>query len=139
MFIIPKGTGDYYLYFLRLKHGYFYVGITKDLRRRIWQHCGHEGSGMTRRHQPLELIAAWYLGDMSYEEAEYIEDEFTLYFMKNYSRRVRGGKWCKERIGVKKILKRNPAYCPCNLYELVSHNINLSGKWEHLPIEGIRE
>ena len=125
MFTIPKGTVNYYLYFLRLQHGYFYVGITKNLDRRLWEHCNGRGRVITRAHCPIRLECSWDLGKMSYEDASVIEDEFTLYFMSTYGRKVRGGRWCKNKENTKKILKKNPAYNPCNSFDVVDHDRDL--------------
>ena len=46
----------WYVYVLRsISSGYWYTGVTKDLRKRFEQH--HQGvHGWTKQHRPYELI-----------------------------------------------------------------------------------
>jgi predicted GIY-YIG superfamily endonuclease len=127
-FVIPKDKGNYYLYFLELRDGYYYVGITRNLEKRLYQHCSGRGSVVTRKHKPLRLICAWFLGEMTYLEAQYIEDEFTIYFMSKYGGRVRGGRWCKNKENVKKILRKTIEYSPCEQYPIEKENQVLQTK-----------
>ena len=127
-FVIPKDKANYYLYFLELRDGYYYVGITRNLEKRLYQHCSGEGSVVSKKHKPLRLICAWFLGKMTYQEAECIEDEFTIYFMSKYGCRVRGGRWCKNKENVKKILRKTIEYSPCEQYPIEKENQALQTK-----------
>ena len=40
------------------KHGTLYVGVTSDLKRRVWQHRTHALQGFTRRYGVTRLV--WY-------------------------------------------------------------------------------
>ena len=44
-----------YLYILRCGDGSFYVGSTRDLERRLWEHQNRLGGAYTAKRQPVEL------------------------------------------------------------------------------------
>ena len=73
-------------YALQLEDGYYYVGQSKDLYRRIGQHFLGEGAKFTRKHRPVRVLKVWE-GDR--------EQEMTLRGMRKYGiENVRGYKWC---------------------------------------------
>ena len=121
-FEIPQGEFNYFLYFLRCMDGYYYVGISQNIYHRLKQHKEGRGSVMTKQHKPIELLGVWDLGILTYQNAEYIENEFTLYFMSIYGNGVRGGSWSGKKQDVQKILEKNIPYCPCNVYDMVEIN-----------------
>jgi len=45
-----------YTYMLRCSDGSFYVGSTRDLNRRLYEHQTGKGSTYTRRRLPVELV-----------------------------------------------------------------------------------
>ena len=46
-----------HVYLLRCADGSYYVGSTRDLERRVWQHNGpDEGAAYTRSRQPVTLV-----------------------------------------------------------------------------------
>ena len=57
----------YYIYVLLCQGGSFYTGITKDLCRRMRQHCGLQkgGAKYTKSHPPQALCCAWTASDRS--------------------------------------------------------------------------
>ncbi len=57
-----------YTYMVRCSDGSFYVGSTRDLELRIYQHQTGEGAEYTRRRRPVELV--WH------EEHENVGDAF---------------------------------------------------------------
>ena len=57
-----------YTYMLRCADGSFYVGSTRDLGLRLYQHEIGEGADYTRRRRPVELV--WH------EEHEHVGDAF---------------------------------------------------------------
>ncbi|MEP9361986.1 GIY-YIG nuclease family protein [Nocardioides sp. CN2-186] len=57
-----------FTYMLRCADGSFYVGSTRDLGLRLYQHQIGEGAEYTRRRRPVELV--WH------EEHEHVGDAF---------------------------------------------------------------
>jgi len=57
-----------YMYILECSDRSFYVGSTKDLERRLWQHDDGHGSEYTRWRLPVRLVY--------YEEFLRVEDAF---------------------------------------------------------------
>lgn len=51
-----EGGVPIYLYILRLRNGRYYVGITKNLERRLEQHEKGIGSNYVYRNQPFKLV-----------------------------------------------------------------------------------
>ncbi len=47
-----------YMYILQCADGSYYVGSTKDLERRLWQHSEGLGAKYTARRRPVELVYA---------------------------------------------------------------------------------
>jgi putative endonuclease len=45
-----------HLYILRCSDGSFYVGSTRDLARRVAEHCSGHGAAYTRRRLPVVLV-----------------------------------------------------------------------------------
>ncbi|CAO5016241.1 MAG: GIY-YIG nuclease family protein [Microcystis sp. M015S2] len=49
-----------YMYILECCDGSFYVGSTKNLPRRLWQHQNGFGANHTRKRLPVKLVYAEY-------------------------------------------------------------------------------
>jgi len=49
-------THDYFVYILANRAGLLYVGVTNDLKRRVYEHRQKAGAGYTRRHSIARLI-----------------------------------------------------------------------------------
>jgi len=45
-----------HVYILRCSDGSFYVGSTRDLERRVFEHNEGVGAAYTRRRRPVELV-----------------------------------------------------------------------------------
>jgi putative endonuclease len=45
-----------FVYVLRCADGSYYVGSTRDLERRLWEHNEGLGAAYTRRRCPVELV-----------------------------------------------------------------------------------
>ena len=54
-----------WVYMLRCRDGSFYVGSTRDLEARLYQHEVGEGAAYTRRRLPVELVWSAELADRS--------------------------------------------------------------------------
>ncbi len=54
-----------FVYLLRCGDGSLYCGWTPDLDRRLAAHRSGRGGRYTASHQPVELAAAWRMGDAS--------------------------------------------------------------------------
>jgi len=59
-----------YVYMLRCRDDSYYVGSTRSLQRRLWEHNQGLGSEYTRRRLPVELV--WHA------ECEHIGEAFFL-------------------------------------------------------------
>ena len=104
-FQTPK-SGVYYLYRLKLKGGYNYIGITKYPQVRLQQHFDGEGANFTKNHKPQRVIELHRLGNMTYYEAQKIETMRTLQIMQ-YNKRTRGGLYIQEDEDIEDILRCN--------------------------------
>jgi putative endonuclease len=51
-----KAVGQYYVYIMTNRSGTLYVGVTNNLRRRVWQHKQKLIEGFTRRYNITRLI-----------------------------------------------------------------------------------
>jgi hypothetical protein len=78
------------VYVLRLEQGKYYVGITRHLRYRLWQHTtGYGAAQWTRFYKPIELIEVIENGTLD------IENSTTLAYREIYGTgNVRGGSYC---------------------------------------------
>ena len=100
-------AGEYYLYFLKLRKGYFYVGISKYPESRIKAHFDGIGCQVTKKYRPWKILGVWRLGNMTYPEAEKIETAFTLEMMLKNGNKVRGGLYHNLKEDVPAILRCN--------------------------------
>lgn len=89
---LPDGV--WFLYELKLQHGYHYIGITTSIMHRMSMHKSGKGSRVTREHKPMELVAVYRIGFMSYSEAENYEDAYTLMKAAQHGKKWRGGRYC---------------------------------------------
>lgn len=86
--------GIWFLYELKLQHGYHYIGVTTEIKRRMSMHKSGKGSRVTREHKPVALVAVYRIGYMSYQEAENYEDAYTLMKAAQHGKKWRGGRYC---------------------------------------------
>lgn len=101
-----------FLYVLELEDNTFYVGQTaEDLQPRIKKHFKGKGSAWTRMNRPVEVKEIIDLGMISFNQAEEIENEYTIKYMDKYHwTRVRGGFFCNtDPDQLFKILKSHQA------------------------------
>lgn len=99
--------GVFYLYFLKLRKGWFYVGVSKNPKARIKDHYEGFGCDITKKYRPLKILGVWELSKMTYPEAEKIETAFTLETMAKKGHKVRGGLYHHLKENVALILKSN--------------------------------
>ena len=59
-----------FVYILRCSDGSYYVGSTRDLEQRMWQHNTGKGAEYTKRRLPVELVFA--------EEFERVDEAYAL-------------------------------------------------------------
>ena len=45
-----------YMYILKCANGKYYIGSTKNLERRLYEHQNGEGTNFTKKHLPIELV-----------------------------------------------------------------------------------
>ena len=78
------------LYVLKLEEEKYYVGITRNFKRRYKQHMDGKASSWTRRYKPLEVFEKMNVDD-------YFDDTiYTIKYMEKFGiDNVRGGSLCK--------------------------------------------
>lgn len=54
----------YYVYILASETGTLYVGMTNDLKRRVWQHKNKQAEGFTKKYNVNRLIYVESFGDV---------------------------------------------------------------------------
>lgn len=82
-----------HIYILKLEKSKYYVGKTKNIKRRIKQHFEGNGSYWTKIFKPIELIDIYRNCD------EFDEEKYTLQYMKTYGiDNVRGGSFCQYKL-----------------------------------------
>lgn len=95
-------TGRVFLYVLLLDGNHFYVGMTRGLKRRLWQHFrspAHWGSDWTAKYKPFSVIHCSEIFGKSHDLA-FIENQATLRLAKlKGADRVRGGAYTREELG----------------------------------------
>jgi predicted GIY-YIG superfamily endonuclease len=81
------------LYVLQLEDGKYYVGKTKDIRRRVEEHARGDGPEWTRTYRPVKVLEVRPLKN------EHDENNTTKDVMKKYGEEnVRGGAYCQMEL-----------------------------------------
>lgn len=85
------------LYVLKLEHGCWYIGMSRNVDRRYKAH--QKGKTIwTKEHKPLEMVEVRETGLTSDSEAAICEDELTIEYARQYGvDRVRGGGYCQRK------------------------------------------
>jgi predicted GIY-YIG superfamily endonuclease len=79
------------LYVLELEDGKYYVGKTKDVKRRVEEHMKGDGSAWTWTYRPVKVLETRAV------KSEHDENNVTKDLMKKYGiDNVRGGSYCQE-------------------------------------------
>jgi hypothetical protein len=82
------------VYVLKLEKGKYYVGETRNQKRRIIEHFSNNGSVWTKKYKPLEIIET--IPDCD----RFDEDKYTKMYMQEYGiDNVRGGSYTQMFIG----------------------------------------
>lgn len=89
--------GKWFLYVLECKGGWFYVGITKDVKRRVSQHRNNIGAEFTKKHKVVRVHETCELGEMTYQEAQKYEDAYTLQLREQKNGKVCGGVYLDDQ------------------------------------------
>ena len=56
-----------HVYFMSNKYRTtFYIGVTSDLRARVWQHINGEGSEFVKKYQLFDLVLYEYFEDITH-------------------------------------------------------------------------
>lgn len=85
----------FHLYVLSLEDGKYYVGISRNVKKRFDAHRCGEGAEWTKLYKPLKVISDTQLAFCSYTKVKPYEDGKTIELMKKYGRHnVRGGIYC---------------------------------------------
>lgn len=113
---------DYKLYVLALNEGKFYVGITKEIERRLAEHKSGIGARYTSYYKPIGVVYRQNLKTRYKKEAERQEHILTIQLMKKYGvDRVRGAEYCQ--ISTDKVIQ---AMAPSLYKSIVKANHNHS-------------
>lgn len=78
-------TGEY-IYVLELTQGKYYVGKTKDIRRRFVEHLNGQGSEWTRKYKPVTILNTFPLVS-KFDEDSKVKELMSIHGVNN----VRGG------------------------------------------------
>ncbi len=90
---------SYFLYILALADENYYVGISRDVYKRYYEHKNRRGAHFTRIHHPIGLICSRELPTWSKEQAEEEETKVTLLLMALFDvEHVRGGAYYQANI-----------------------------------------
>ena len=129
----------YWIYILKCENNYFYVGETKRLYRRFWEHFQGKGGVNTFINKPIDIIAVYKVNTIGkffeYNSSEYnkwllikfnednkdydskeIENNITECLMiANKEKTIRGGKYTRCDIQYKLPKKSELPICHCGL------------------------
>lgn len=82
------------LYVLELQHGYYYIGITFDVSKRLAEHSAGLGANFTRAHKPIRVVETFSCETDDKDIAQQIENKKTVeYAIKYGGDKVKGGKY----------------------------------------------
>lgn len=111
----------YYVYGLLLEEGKYYIGCSKNINQRIYQHFDKGGARWTRRYSPIAIVLLNCIGDEAYgSELYHLENMYTILYMQTYGREnVRGGKWT-SRWSLSKKLHRSIDKYEKKLYKQIA-------------------
>jgi hypothetical protein len=88
-----SNSQEWYTYVLKLKHGKYYVGKSKDPAERSQNHWDGLGASWTKEHPPIKLERV-YRNYQPYDELRY-----TLLMMNSYGiDNVRGANFCRVKL-----------------------------------------
>jgi predicted GIY-YIG superfamily endonuclease len=80
-----------YVYVLGLDGGYFYVGLTYDVDKRVREHMEGTGAKFTRIYRPKKLVYVIPIGRVSKQEAANLEELIAVEMIMLYGQnKVRG-------------------------------------------------
>jgi len=71
---------------LKLRAGKYYIGKTRNIEKRYEEHLTGTGSGWTKKHKPLSLLAT-IKSTSQFDEDKYVKEYMAKYGIEN----VRGG------------------------------------------------
>jgi predicted GIY-YIG superfamily endonuclease len=74
------------IYILKLRAGKYYIGKTRNIEKRYEEHLTGTGSGWTKKHKPLSLLAT-IKSTSQFDEDKYVKEYMAKYGIEN----VRGG------------------------------------------------
>jgi predicted GIY-YIG superfamily endonuclease len=78
-------------YVLELENGYYYIGSTLDLNKRLAQHFTAKASGWTKIHKPISVVSVFYPTNGIQDENEITK----AYIVAHGAEKVRGGSWTR--------------------------------------------
>lgn len=88
-----EGDTNLTIYVLELREGKYYVGKTKNAKRRLESHMSGSGSEWTKKYEPLKMLEQHDNCD------EFDEDKYVLKMMSKYGiDNVRGGSFTQIRL-----------------------------------------
>jgi predicted GIY-YIG superfamily endonuclease len=74
----------YYLYALQLEQGRYYIGITANIRKRLWQHYSGSGARFTKVYKPVKTLGVLDLGVTTRALANAEEMVYTMKAVRKY-------------------------------------------------------
>jgi len=111
-----KDLAHRFVYVIKCKGGYWYIGQTKHPSYRYMQHESGEGSWFTKKYRPIKMTKIIHLGMVNQRQAELAENDMTeVYIQRHGVDRVRGGEYIQQdkmaylyKLKTKIDLKPNP-------------------------------
>jgi hypothetical protein len=94
------------VYVLQLKGGFIYVGQSSNIERRIQQHLSGKGAMFTKRHKPTGVVLP-RLGKVEGAGDSGERQEVLLQMRKHGMHRVRGWKYCNDKLSKTEVLDIN--------------------------------
>jgi predicted GIY-YIG superfamily endonuclease len=90
---------SFVVYVLRLEDGCWYVGVTRNLDKRLRSHINLKGSQWTKKHKFVELFETRKTNLLTESEAAKVEDQVTIEYATKYcAQKVRGGGYCQIKV-----------------------------------------
>jgi len=89
-----------YLYILRLKNDKYYVGITKDIKKRLYEHFtqNHRRNKWLTENNPIFVQTTVELSNKTPDQIKAIEESVTIRLSRTVgNENVRGSRWCSQK------------------------------------------
>jgi predicted GIY-YIG superfamily endonuclease len=88
-----------HIYVLRLAGDNWYIGSSRNVKKRFGKHLRGKGAKWTALHEPIEIVETFDTGINDDRQACLKEDELTIeYALKHCAKKVRGGGYSQVKV-----------------------------------------